>query len=141
MPAAISIIIMTMTETASQTPPPPAGGGWGEGAMPVPLRPPPPHPLPQGEREDRGFHPPSIPLLRLLAWLSPAFPTGAFAYSHGLEWAVEAGDVIDETTLHAWLADVLADGSGRNDAILLRHAYRPGIDLGSLNDLAIAIAP
>ena len=28
-------------------------------------------------------------LLRLMAWLSPAFPTGAFAYSHGLEWAVE----------------------------------------------------
>jgi urease accessory protein len=62
-------------------------------------------------------------LLRLLAWLSPAFPTGGFAYSHGLEWAVEAGDVRDEPSLLAWLTDVLAHGSGRSDAILLRHAH------------------
>src|SRR5690349_8359952 len=32
---------------------------------------------------------------RLLAWTSPSYPTGAFSYSHGLEWAVEAGDVRD----------------------------------------------
>ena len=63
-------------------------------------------------------------LLRLLAWLSPAFPTGAFAYSHGLEWAVEAGDVGDETTLLGWLTDVMTQGSGRTDTILLRHAHR-----------------
>ncbi len=63
-------------------------------------------------------------LLRLLAWLSPAFPTGGFAYSHGLEWAVEAGDVRDEANLCDWLGDVLAHGSGRSDAILLRHARR-----------------
>ena len=66
----------------------------------------------------------TVAMLRLLAWLSPAFPTGGFAYSHGLEWAVEAGDVRDEATLLAWLADVLAHGSGRSDAILLRHARR-----------------
>ena len=42
-------------------------------------------------------------LLRLMAWLSPAFPTGAYAYSHGLEWAVAAGDVVDPDTLLAWL--------------------------------------
>ena len=64
----------------------------------------------------------SLPLL--LTWLSPAFPIGSFAYSHGLEWAVEAGDVRDEATLQAWIGDVLALGSGRSDAILLRHAYR-----------------
>ncbi len=63
-------------------------------------------------------------LLRLLAWLSPAFPTGGFACSHGLEWAVEAGDVRDEASLLLWLGDVLAHGSGRSDAILLRHAHR-----------------
>jgi urease accessory protein len=63
-------------------------------------------------------------MLRLLAWLSPAFPTGGFAYSHGLEWAVEAGDVRDEASLLNWLADVLAHESGRSDAILLRHARR-----------------
>ncbi len=78
--------------------------------------------------------------LRLLIWLSPAFPTGAFAYSHGLEWAVESGDVTDEATLSAWLSDVLAHGSGRNDAILLRHAHR-GVPLDELADLAAAIAP
>ena len=42
-------------------------------------------------------------LLRLMAWLSPGFPTGAYAYSHGLEWAVAAGDVADPETLLAWL--------------------------------------
>ena len=52
-------------------------------------------------------------LLALLAWTSPAFPTGSFACSHGLEWAVEAGDVRDEATLLAWIEDLLAHGSGR----------------------------
>ena len=63
-------------------------------------------------------------LLRLLAWLSPAFPTGAFAYSHGLEWAVEAGDITDETSLLMWMTDVMTHGSCRSDTILLRHAHR-----------------
>jgi urease accessory protein len=70
-------------------------------------------------------------LLRLLAWLSPAFPVGGFAYSHGLEWAVEAGDVHDGDTLRAWVEDVLRFGSGRTDAILLRHAHR-GEDVAAL---------
>jgi urease accessory protein len=78
-------------------------------------------------------------LMRLLAWLSPSFPTGAYAYSHGLEWAVEWGDILDETALADWLTDVLTHGSGRNDAILLRHAHRGG-DFCRLNDLAIAVA-
>lgn len=60
---------------------------------------------------------------RLLTWLSPAFPVGGFAYSHGLEWAVEAGDVRDVPSLTGWLADVLLHGAGRSDAILLRHAH------------------
>src|SRR6516162_2622620 len=79
--------------------------------------------------------------LRLLAWLSPAFPTGAYAYSHGLEWAVECGDLADGATLTEWLRDLLTHGSGRNDAILLRHAHAPGADHAALNELAIAIAP
>jgi urease accessory protein len=87
--------------------------------------------------------------LRLLAWLSPGLPTGAFAYSHGLEWAVEAGDITDESTLRSWLEDVLAFGVGRTDAILLRHSWRAGAVLAgreseaveSLADLAaLAIA-
>jgi urease accessory protein len=63
-------------------------------------------------------------ILRLLTWLSPGFPTGAYAYSHGLEWAVAAGDVTDGATLSAWLEDLLVLGSGRSDAIFLRHAHR-----------------
>ena len=95
----------------------------------------PPNPLPQGE----GEH-----LLRLLVWLSPAFPTGAYAYSHGLEWAVEHGDITDGETLFVWLADVLTHGAGRNDAILLRHAHRANSDSAALRDiaeLAAAMAP
>jgi urease accessory protein len=84
------------------------------------------------------------PLLNLLAWLSPAFPTGAFAYSHGLEWAVEAGDIKDGDSLLHWLTDVLAHGSGRSDTILLRHAHRAAADPVALREivaLATACAP
>ncbi len=54
---------------------------------------------------------------------------------------MDCGDITDGDTLQAWLTDVLIHGSGRNDAILLRHACRPGADRAALNDLAIAIAP
>lgn len=82
--------------------------------------------------------------LRLLAWLSPAFPTGGFAYSHGAEWAVEAGDIADGATLQDWLDTILRHGSGRTDTILLRHAHRAAADpeaLASLTELALATAP
>jgi urease accessory protein len=82
--------------------------------------------------------------LRLLAWLSPAFPTGGYAYSHGIEWAVEAGDIRCGKTLQIWLADVLCFGAGRSDAILLRHAHRAADDieaLATLAELALATAP
>jgi urease accessory protein len=77
----------------------------------------------------------------LLTWLSPAFPTGGFAYSHGLEWAVEAGDIGNEPSLCDWLHDVFLHGSPWSDAILLRHAHvaRPE-DLVALCDLGIALA-
>jgi urease accessory protein len=78
----------------------------------------------------------SSALLRLLAWLSPGFPTGAYAYSHGLEWAVEAGDIHNGGTLATWLADIMSNGSGRNDAILLRHAHRAARDPAGLQQLA-----
>ena len=83
-------------------------------------------------------------LLHLLAWLSPGFPTGAFACSHGLEWAIEAGDIADEPSLLIWLDDVLRHGAGRTDAILLRHAHAAAGDptrLGELAELAAATAP
>jgi urease accessory protein len=75
-------------------------------------------------------------LLRLLAWLSPAFPTGGFAWSHGIEWAVEAGDVTDAPSLQAWLSDLLRHGSAHNDAIVLRHAYRAAGNAAELSELA-----
>lgn len=71
-------------------------------------------------------------MLRLLTWLSPSFPTGAYAYSHGLEWAIAAGDVTDRDGLAAWLGDILTYGAGRSDAILLRHAYRAVDDVDTL---------
>ena len=46
-------------------------------------------------------------LYRLMAWLSPAYPVGAFSYSSGIEWAVEAGDIIDAGTLRRWLETML----------------------------------
>lgn len=79
-------------------------------------------------------------LLRLLTWLSPAFPTGAFAYSQGLEWAVQAGDVTDRDSLREWLRDVLHHGSGRSDCILVRHAYRAAHDPRALEELAALAA-
>ena len=84
------------------------------------------------------------PLLNLLAWLSPAFPTGAFAYSHGLEWAVEAGDIKDSDSLQLWLTDVLTHGAGPSDTLLLRHAHRAASNPVALRDivaLATACAP
>ena len=74
--------------------------------------------------------------LKLLAWLSPAFPTGAFAYSHGLEWAVQVGDIRDEATLRAWVEDVLQFGSGRSDLILLRAAMASDSPVTTTADVA-----
>jgi urease accessory protein len=65
-----------------------------------------------------------LALLRLQSWLSPAFPAGAYSYSHGLEWAVEVGEVHDCGTLVDWLLVDLRYGSGRNDAIFFAEAWR-----------------
>src|SRR3954471_24259869 len=85
-------------------------------------------------------------LYRLMAWLSPSYPVGAFSYSSGLEWAVEAGDVTDEETLRRWLHVVMQQGSGMSDAVFLVHAHRAVInaDNAALHDvaeLAAAFAP
>jgi urease accessory protein len=63
-------------------------------------------------------------LYRLMTWLSPAFPVGAFSYSSGIEWAVEAGDIADAGSLTDWLAAMLAEGSGFCDGVLLAHSHR-----------------
>jgi urease accessory protein len=85
-------------------------------------------------------------LYRLMAWLSPAFPVGAFSYSSGIEWAVETADIKDADTLKAWLGLMLAEGGGFCDAVLFAHAHRAvaaGDDeaLRAVAELAAAFAP
>lgn len=63
-------------------------------------------------------------LTRLLTWLSPAFPVGAYSYSHGIEYAVEAGLIADAESLRGWIEAVLRHGAGRTDAVLLGCAWR-----------------
>jgi urease accessory protein len=84
--------------------------------------------------------------LPLLVWLSPAFPVGAFAYSHGLEWAFDSGDVTDPETCRAWIADLLQHGSARTDAVLLVAAFRAAqqrnaVSLKDVAELALALQP
>ncbi len=63
-------------------------------------------------------------LYRLLSWLSPSYPTGAFSYSHGLEYAVETGLVHDRLSLAGWVGEIVRHGAGRLDAALFCAAYR-----------------
>ncbi len=62
-------------------------------------------------------------LVRLMTWLSPAFPIGAFSYSGGLEQVVADGDVRDAGTLKDWLESLLAYGTLWNDAVLFAEAH------------------
>lgn len=83
---------------------------------------------------------------RLLLWLSPAFPVGAFAFSHGLELAADRGWVRDRAGLEGWLADLVACGSLRNDLILIGNAWRAAersdsVSVGKVNALALALQP
>ena len=80
---------------------------------------------------------------RLMTWLSPAYPVGAFSYSHGVENAVEAGLVTDRASLVAWLEDCLRHGAGRSDAIIAAHAWRAGDaeTRAELAELATALQP
>ena len=77
---------------------------------------------------DEHCHFPAPALLRLQSWLSPAFPTGAYSYSHGLEWAVEVGCINDRKSLVDWLEADLSYGSGRNEAIFFSEAWRSAHD-------------
>lgn len=82
----------------------------------------------------------SAALLTLVQWLSPAFPVGGYAYSHGLEWSMVTGEVATAADLRRWLATLIGEGAGRSDAILLAHALRPESDLAELTALASALA-
>ena len=85
-------------------------------------------------------------LYRLMTWLSPSFPVGAFSYSSGIEWAVEAGDIGDATSLRDWLASMLADGAGFCDGVFLAYAHRAATScddaaLAGIAELAAAFVP
>lgn len=85
-------------------------------------------------------------LYRLMTWLSPAFPVGAFSYSSGIEWAVEAGDITDAATLQDWLSAMLSDGAGFCDGVFLAHVHRAASDgddkaLREVAELASAFVP
>ena len=82
-------------------------------------------------------------LYDLLSWMSPAWPTGAFAHSSGLEWAVEAGHVTDRATTHQWIADLIEHGPIRNDMVLFVHAWRAvtagdEVQLNEITELSLA---
>jgi urease accessory protein len=83
-------------------------------------------------------------LYRLMAWLSPSYPVGAFSYSSGLEWAVEAGDVSDAETLRQWVSVIIGEGGGFCDAVFFVQAHRAADDdraLREVGELAVAFAP
>jgi urease accessory protein len=75
-------------------------------------------------------------LYRLLAWLSPGFPVGSFAFSHGLEAAAARGAVHDRCSLQIWISAIVASGGGRIDADIVRDAHRASSasDIGALTD-------
>jgi urease accessory protein len=85
-------------------------------------------------------------LARMLAWMSPAFPVGAFAYSHGLEIVIAQGGIGDAETLFAWLSTLLKHGGAWTDAVLLAEAFsaaqaRDAVRLEAATELARALAP
>ncbi len=77
-------------------------------------------------------------LLLLLNWMSPAFPVGTFAYSHGLEWVIDGGQVKTAEDVEAWIIDVITQGSGWNDAVLFSNTWAQ--DTAEVNELALALA-
>jgi urease accessory protein len=131
-------------------------GVAGEGGPPVtePIeRPPHParvfdprHPLPASEEREASGNSSASALYRLMAWLSPAYPVGAFSYSSGIEWAVEGGDITNADTLKRWLTVLIAEGGGFCDAVFFAHAHcaasqDDAVKLRGVAELAAAFAP
>ena len=80
-------------------------------------------------------------ILTLTQWFSPAYPVGAFAYSHGLEWAIDVGDVETAAQTSAWIEDILRHGAGWNDSLFLAAAYQAeAVDLNEIDATARAFA-
>jgi urease accessory protein len=80
-------------------------------------------------------------LLQLLALMSPAFPIGSFAYSHGLEWAIDDGQIKSGEDVRAWIEALLIRGSGWNDAVLFSASYDASDEVRmEIDELALALA-
>ena len=58
-------------------------------------------------------------LVRLLQLASPALPIGAYSYSQGLEWAVEAGVVRDAASAQRWIGGLLVHVQAEGEAAVL----------------------
>jgi urease accessory protein len=86
------------------------------------------------------YSPTDSKLITVMQWLSPAFPIGGFAYSHGLEWAINKGYVSNREELQKWISDLLEYGSLKNDAILIKLVLQ-GSDPKEINELAMALCP
>ena len=86
------------------------------------------------------YTPTDSKLITVMQWLSPAFPIGGFAYSHGLEWAINKGYVSNREELQKWVSDLLEYGSLKNDAILIKLVLK-GSDPKEINEIAIALCP
>ena len=76
--------------------------------------------------------------LLLLNWMSPAFPIGSFAYSHGLETAIVENEIVTQSHVESWIADLIRHGSGWNDAVLFAQCWSG--ESKELNELALSMA-
>ena len=81
-----------------------------------------------------------LKFMTVMQWMSPAFPIGAFAYSHGLEWAIDKDHVSNGEKLQKWITDLLEYGSLRTDAIFISLILR-GHDAKKMNELSMALCP
>ena len=81
-----------------------------------------------------------LKFMTVMQWMSPAFPIGAFAYSHGLEWAIDKDHVSNGEKLQKWITDLLEYGSLRTDAIFISLILR-GHDVRKMNELSMALCP
>jgi urease accessory protein len=104
--------VMNMTKALIRSSPRKRGSSKRTGRLDYRLR---------GKKRTKAIE--AVALYRLMAWMSPAYPIGAFSYSAGIEWAVEAGDIGDAKMLREWLAVMIGEGAGFADAVLFSRAH------------------
>ena len=75
-------------------------------------------------------------LYRLMTWLSPSYPVGAYAFSHGLEYAVESGAIMDRESAYGWIRALVLEGGGRADLVFLKEAWQSWGDPGRMAELS-----